>query len=290
MQKSTSLALVVLASLLLAAPFAPLSSPKSTNPCNSCHGDGRYMYLDILEGDAGNTLTTAISDSQVLPVAVLIEVTGNTALNNVMSGITATLASQNGFFSVAVATYNIGTLVAGQKATAYWNISVVSAGNDVMLVPARGLNSHKNQQFSDSYSPQPTITVNKAAGKVPPSLTVTSPADGQTVKGTLTVTGSAAKGTLDVLSVQYRLDSGQWADASGLSGWQFTLDTTRLQNGAHTIEVRSYDGSLYSTMASRSVTVNNQKAGGGGSTPMLDGWVVLALLAAAGAPFYLRRS
>ena len=183
MQKSTSLALVVLASLLLAAPFAPLSSPKSTNPCSSCHGDGRYMYLDILEGDAGNTLPTAISDSQVLPVAAVIEVTGSTALNNVMSGITATLASQNGFFSVAVATFNIGTLVAGQKATAYWNISVLSAGNDVMLITSAGANTHKNRQFSDSYSPSPSITVTKTVVDLPPAIALTAPAAGQTVTG-----------------------------------------------------------------------------------------------------------
>lgn len=282
--------MVVAAALLVAAPLVPTSSSKSTNPCATCHKDGRYMYLDILEGDAGNNLPTVINDGQTLAVAIVIQVTGNSASNNVMSSISATLSSQNGFFTVASTTYNIGSLKDGQSATAYWNISVVSAGNDVMLISAKGTNVHQNLQFSDSYSPSPTVTVNKASASQAPSVTVASLADGQTVKGKLTVTGTAAKGTNDVISVQYRVDSGQWTDASGLSGWEFTLDTTKLSNGAHTIDVRAYDGSLYSMIASRSVTVNNQKStGGGSSTPMLDVWVILALFAAVGGLIYMRR-
>lgn len=290
MQARFGSVMVVVAALLLAAPFIPTISSKSANPCATCHRDGRYMYLDILEGDGGNELPTAINDGQTLAVAVVIQVTGNTNSYNVMSGIYVTLASQNGFFSVAAPSYSLGSLAAGQSATAYWNISVVSAGSDVMLVTARGLNSHKNQQFSDSYDPPPTITVNKAAADQPPSVAVTDPADGQTAKGTLTVTGTAAKGTRAVTAVQYRIDSGAWTDASGTQSWSFTVDTTKLRNGAHTIEVRSYDGSLYSAIASRSITVNNQKpADGGSSTPMLDGWVILALVAAVGGLICLKR-
>ena len=284
------IAMVMVAALLLAAPLWPASSSKSANPCATCHRDGRYMYLDILEGDGGNKLPAAINDGQTLAVAVVIQVTGNTNSYNVMSGIYVTLASQNGFFSVAAPSYSLGSLAAGQSATAYWNISVASAGSDVMLVTARGLNSHKNQQFSDSYDPPPAIAVTKAAADQPPSVAVTGPADGQTVKGTLTVTGTAAKGTRAVTAVQYRIDSGAWTDATGTQSWSFTVDTTKLGNGVHTIEVRSYDGSLYSTIASRSVTVNNQKStGGGSSTPMLDGWVILALVAAVGGLLYIRK-
>ena len=289
MQERYRFAMALVAALLVSAPLWPAGISKSTNPCATCHKDGRYMYLDILEGDAGNIMPTVINDGKTLAVAVVIQVTGNTAGNNVMSGIYATLASQNGLFSVASPSYSLGSLAAGQSAIAYWNISVVSAGSDVMLITSRGLNSHKNQQFSDSYAPSPTITVNKAGADLPPSVSLTGPAPGQTVKGQLTVTGTATKGTRAVTSVQFRVDSGQWTDASGTQSWSFTVDTTKLQNGAHTIEVRASDGTMDSDIASRSVTVNNQKAGGGGSTPMLDGWMVLALFSAVGALLCLRR-
>jgi hypothetical protein len=169
--------------MLLAAPLWPSSTSKSTNPCSACHGGANNQYLDILEGDAGNTLPSAISDAEVLAVAVVIEVTGNTALNNIMSGITAKLVSQNGFFSVDAATYSVGTLANGQKATAFWNISALSSGSDVMVITAAGANTHKNRQFSDSYSPSPAITVTKTAADLPPSIALTAPAAGQTFSG-----------------------------------------------------------------------------------------------------------
>ena len=177
------LALVLIGAMLLAAPLWPSSTSKSTNPCSACHGGANNQYLDILEGDAGNTLPSAISDAEVLAVAVVIEVTGNTALNNIMSGITAKLVSQNGFFSVDAATYSVGTLANGQKATAFWNISALSSGSDVMVITAAGANTHKNRQFSDSYSPSPAITVTKTAADLPPSIALTAPAAGQTFSG-----------------------------------------------------------------------------------------------------------
>lgn len=177
------LVLLVSAMMLLSAPFLPLSDSKSSNPCAACHSDGRYMYLDILEGDGGNVLPSAVSDSQVLPVAVVIEVTGSTSMHNVMVGITATLASQNGLFSVDVATFDVGALLCGQKATAFWNISAVASGNDVMLITSVGHNTHKGREFQDSYSPSPDIAVTAAPVDLPPAIALTAPAAGHRVTG-----------------------------------------------------------------------------------------------------------
>ncbi len=290
MQAKHGLGMVLAVGLLLAAPFLPAGSSKSANPCSTCHLDGRYMYLDIVEGDSGNTLPAVINDGQTLAVAVVIQVTGNTAQNNVMSSISATLASKNGFFSVSSPTYNIGSLADGQSASAFWNITVVSAGSDVMVITSGGTNVHNNLQFSDSYSPPPSIIVNKTVTPEPPTVALTDPAPGQTVRGKLTVTGTATKGTRAVTAVSYRIDSGEWTDASGTLSWQATLDTTKLSNGPHTIEVRAYDGTGYSAIASRPFTVDNQKSGGGGSSiPMVDGWAVLALFAAVGWLIFAKR-
>jgi len=183
MRAKYSFAIVVVAALLLAAPLWPSSTSKSTNPCSDCHND-RQMYLDILEGNVGNTIPSVIDDGQTLPVAVVLEVTGvETEDNDRMSSISATLASQNGHFKVAAPTYNVGTLRDGRSATAFWNISVLSAGSDVMLITAKGTNTHNSNQFSDSYSPSPTITVNKAIIDLPPSIALIAPAAGQTVTG-----------------------------------------------------------------------------------------------------------
>jgi hypothetical protein len=180
-----NLVIVVVAALMVSTPLWPVapSDSKSTNPCVDCHTN-RSMYLDILEGNAGNNIPTVIDDGQTLPVAVVLKVTGNNVGDNdVMSSISATLESQNGHFKVETPTYNIGSLQEGKSATARWTISVLSNGTDVMLITAKGTNTHNSNQFSDSYSPPPAITVNKLPPDFAPSIALTAPAAGQTVTG-----------------------------------------------------------------------------------------------------------
>jgi len=287
MKKASGL-IVVLALLLLAIPLMPPGTSKSNNPCANCHQDGRYMYLDILEGDAGNTIPTVLNKGETLKVAVVVQVTCNSNRNNIMTAISATLASQNGYFSVATATYSIGSLGDGQKATAFWNITPLASGSEILVITAQGHNSHKNLDFNDTYAPAPSITVNMG-GNVRPKVSPQSPSEGQKVKGIIEITGTATKGTLEISNVQLRVDSGDWLDATGATGWQLTLDTTNLKNGRHTLEVRAYDGTDYSDMVNATLTVENTKAKNKVSVPMLDGLMIVALLAILGTLFTIRR-
>jgi len=128
-----------------------------------------------------------------------------------------------------------------------------------------------------------TITVKD---RVRPKVEFTSPKEGQSVRGKLVISGKAIKGTLGIGAVQVRVDGDEWANASGNSTWTFTLDTTKLRNGRHTIEARAYDGMDYSDTVSRSFIVDNPKSGGKGFIPGFD---ALPLLIAAAALLVLRR-
>ena len=101
--------MIIVASIFL----SPVLS-KSTSPCNSCHG-GYNQYLDILEGNAANQLPTTLTVGQTATVTVIIENNVNTAIYTALSGVSVTLSSQNGHFTVSAPTYNIATL---QKGTA----------------------------------------------------------------------------------------------------------------------------------------------------------------------------
>jgi hypothetical protein len=287
MKKIASI-LVVLAALLLAAPFLPLGTSKSNNPCANCHQDGRYMYLDFLEGDPGNTIPTVLKIGETLKVAAVVQVTCSATRNNIMTAISATLASKNGYFSVAAATYSIGALGDGQKATAFWNITPLASGSDNLVITAQGHNNHKNLDFNDTYAPAPSIAVNMG-GNIRPKVSPQSPSEGQKVKGTIEITGTATKGTLDITKVQLRVDSGDWMDATGTASWRLGLDTTKLKNGKHTIEVRAFDGTDYSDMVNGTLTVDNAKAKNKVSVPMLDGLMIVALVAILGTLFTIRR-
>jgi len=158
---------------------SPLIQPKSSNPCSSCHGS-YYMYLDILEGDAGNVLPTTIKDGQTQNVTVVVKVECNTGSYNTMTSITATLSSKNGHFKAQNGNANIGSLKGGSTAKATWQITPVSAGNDSLVITASGKNGHQNVQFSDSYSPSPGITVDINNR---PSIGLTAPAAGERLTG-----------------------------------------------------------------------------------------------------------
>jgi hypothetical protein len=154
-----------------------------------------------------------------------------------------------------------------------------SAGNfSVVLKVADGMGGEALQEF--------TITV---GGKIKPGLDFITPSEGQKIKGKFTVTGVAIKGTDNVTNVQLRVDSGYWIDATGTVGWQITLDTTKLKNGQHTFQARAFDGTDYSELANKTVTVDNQKAAGKGFIPGPTASLALLALSTMTLLFVLMR-
>ena len=81
------------------------------------------------------------------------------------------------------------------------------------------------------------------------SLQITSPANGVTVKGTITVAVTA----VDVGQVNFLFD-GKYAGYDSSAPFSWTLDTTHLPDGAHTITVESGNGAVKASVA---VTVAN---------------------------------
>jgi hypothetical protein len=98
--------------------------------------------------------------------------------------------------------------------------------------------------------------------RVKPKVDFITPAEGQKVKGKVSVTGGSARGTLDIVKIQLRVGSGKWVNTSGNSSWEFMLVTSKLGNGKHTLQARAFDGMDYSEAVNRTITVDNAKAGG----------------------------
>ena len=89
----------------------------------------------------------------------------NIPKNTVLSSVSMTLRSQNGHFSVKTATYTLpglGLLQWGTTATATQQITGVSNGTDVLLISAKAYNPHPGVNFSDTFSPAPSIVVSQS--------------------------------------------------------------------------------------------------------------------------------
>jgi Bacterial Ig domain len=120
-------------------------------------------------------------------------------------------------------------------------------------------------------SPTPTATATPTSGQV----TITSPANGATVSGTVSI---AAQYSSPVSWLNFYVD-GNWVASSPPS--TFSWSSTGVANGQHTIAVNGYNNSNV-LVANTSVTVNVQN--GAGPTPTVSTPVPTPTPTPAGTP------
>jgi poly(hydroxyalkanoate) depolymerase family esterase len=95
----------------------------------------------------------------------------------------------------------------------------------------------------------------------PPTVSITAPAAGATVSGSLAVTASASD-NVGVTRVDVLVD-GTVAGSDTTAPYSVTIDTTQLANGSHTLTARAFDAAN-NAATSAAVTVTVQNGGGGG--------------------------
>ncbi len=94
--------------------------------------------------------------------------------------------------------------------------------------------------------------------RAPPSVSITAPANGATVSGSVTIAGTAAgAGDVALAKVEVQIDNGPLALASGAASWTYSLDATGLAAGSHAVTAKATDIAGHSSSASINVTVGN---------------------------------
>jgi hypothetical protein len=88
----------------------------------------------------------------------------------------------------------------------------------------------------------------------PPTISVTAPANGATVSGSITATATASD-NIGVTSVQLKLDGANLGNAFSSAPYSGTLDTTKIANGAHTLTATAWDAAGNQATAT-TVTIN----------------------------------
>jgi len=99
----------------------------------------------------------------------------------------------------------------------------------------------------------------------PPAVSITAPTAGATVFGNVTVTAdaavsaTAASAGLTLSNVQFQVDGANYGTPATSLPYSVVLDTTKLNNGTHTVAAVATDSGLNAaTSAAVSITVNNQ--------------------------------
>jgi hypothetical protein len=137
-----------------------------------------------------------------------------------------------------------------------WNTTTTNNG-------AHGVTAVARDRLGLRFTANPvTVTVSNGppSDTSPPSATITSPADGATVSGTISVTGDASD-NVGVTSVQFLLDGAPLGTEDATAPYAVTWDTATTADGAHTLTAVARDAAgNRGTSAPVRITVSNSPA------------------------------
>ncbi len=183
---------------------------------------------------------SAVSVGSITTTGAVVSWTTNVAATSqVEYGPTASYGTMTTLNSTQVTSHSV-TLTGLTAGTAYHYavLSTISGGTQTVSSDA---------VFSTSSSTDTT----------PPTVSITSPASGATVTGTVTVTANALD-NVGVASVQFMLDGANLGSADTASPYQASWDTTTASNGTHTLTAKALDAAgNVGNAVGVSVTVSN---------------------------------
>jgi hypothetical protein len=141
-------------------------------------------------------------------------------------------------------------LGAEERVTPYaisWNTTGATNGTHTLVAIARDAAGNRTR------SALVTVTVDNSA----PTVTMTAPAAGATVRGTITVSATAAD-NVGIVGVQFKLDGVNLGVADTTGPYSITWDTTTATNGTHTLTAVATDTAGGTTTSDPvTVTVSN---------------------------------
>jgi len=101
------------------------------------------------------------------------------------------------------------------------------------------------------------VAVSATALATVPATSITAPGDGSTINGSLNVTAASVSGA-PITKIEIYIDGAIQAWVVNSASLSFAWDTTKLQNGSHTIGARGYDnGGNVANSPAVTVTVSN---------------------------------
>jgi hypothetical protein len=215
-----------------------------------------YLTPAEITSDNGAQFTVLVSNSAGSVTSSMATLTVNAALQ-----ITTTQLP-GGFLAGVYAS----TLAASGGSTPYtWSLLSGALPNGLGLNAAGTISGTPTLAGSFPF----TVRVNDAAAHSAsanlsiniatpvPTVAISSPTSGASLSGTVNVTGTASD-AVSLTSVQVSVDNGTFSNASGTNNWSFSLNTSSLSNGPHTLTAKATDAAgITVTSSALAITVNN---------------------------------
>ena len=224
---------------------APYSVNWNTNPVPP----GAHTLRAVARDAAGNSTTSApvtvtVADTNPPTVSITAPASGST-----VTGTIAVTASASDNTGVAGVQFQLdGNALGAEDTTApystSWNTATASPGTHTLRAIARDTSGNTTT------SAAVTVTVPDAT---PPTVSVTSPANGATVSGTVTMSADASD-NVGVAGVQFRLDAESFGAEDTTPPYSVAWDSRGSANGSHAISAVARDAAG-NTRVSATVTV-----------------------------------
>lgn len=146
----------------------------------------------------------------------------------------------------------LGAAVTAAPYAMSWDSTTVPNGSHTLAAKAT------NNAGQSTTSAPLTVTVSNNVAPPPPTVAITAPVDGATLKGVVSVAATAADAAGTVTSVRFMLDGAPLSTALTVSPYTFSWDTAGVANGSHVLTaVAVNDANETTTSAPVTVTVNN---------------------------------
>jgi subtilisin family serine protease len=206
--------------------------------------------LDLENNSTVKTRVITVVNPDSTPPTVSITAPGDgSTVSGTSVTVTADATDTQGLQKVQ---FWVGTTYLGYDATAPYSKTFNSEQfvNASRVITARAVDWANNTTI-DSV----TVTISND-DTTPPTVSVSSPSDGATISGTITITATA-NDDVGVQKVQFWVD-GTYLGYDSAAAYTRIWDSSSVANGAHTIKVRAVDNANnFSTEVTISVNVNN---------------------------------
>ncbi len=194
-------------------------------------------------GSTPTTISNVSTSSITTNSAMVAWNTSAAATTQVMYGTSSSLGSSTAE-NTAMATSHSQAL-SGLAANTLYYYSVQSVDGSGNTVTSSGYTFG-----TSSSTPPPSAT--------PPSVSISSPASGASLTGTVTVSATATAGSNPIASVQFLLDGEDLGSADAASPYSVSWNTAGASNGTHTLSATATDSAgNTATATSVSVSVSN---------------------------------
>jgi hypothetical protein len=235
---------------------ADTSSPYTASLNTTTLSNGSHTLTAVARDTAGNSTTSAsvavVVDNQAPGAPATLSATGQSS-SAVLDWAAAT-------DNVAVSEYRVHrSTTSGFTASAANRVATVTSGTtytDSPLTPGTyyyRVIAADEAGNAGAASPQASAVVENTA----PNVSVTAPAAGSLVRGTVNVTATASD-NVGVQSVQFRVDGNNVGSADTTSPYALSLDTTTLSNGSHQLSAVARDAAGNTRTSSNvAITVDN---------------------------------